>query len=253
MDTLHLVFFTVIWTGIWVLPLKPLPPILELAAGLIPFCAFGLRVFAGFFTTVPPGDPIQSYVKPITDWVNGAGYPSYQSVLDATVAIGLIWFAQAFHIPWRSRFATAWIFSVVAAASIAVHSMTGLPFPEYLATRLPTPIIAFFLSLIISSLLWWTPGPHTSTTRRRAVYAIIGLIPSATIFLILITPLFIHVSPYQLAQAKSLLSLGVGSLTALLGYNLNPFRETRSRLLFSLVVGVSVGAVGGLHLSTVSG
>ena len=67
----------------------------------------------------------------------------------------------------------------------------------------------------------------------------------------LVTPLIINVSPDQLAPVKSLLSLGAGSLTALLGYLLNPFQATRSRLLFALVVGVSVGAVSALHLSDV--
>ena len=64
-----------------------------------------------------------------------------------------------------------------------------------------------------------------------------------------VTPLIINVSPDQLAPVKSLLSLGAGSLTALLGYLFNPFQATRSRLLFALVVGVSVGAVSALHLS----
>lgn len=249
METLQLVLFTLIWTGFWVLPLRPLSPATEVVIGLIPFCAFGLRVFTGFFETVPPGDQIGDYVRPITDWVNGAGGPSYQLVLDGTVALGLVWFAQAFHIPLRSRIATAWIFPAVATASIATDSITGLSLPEYLAATLPTPILALVLALLLSALVWWTPGPHTLNTRRYAGLAIIGLIPSATILLVLVTPLIINVSPDQLAPVKSLLSLGAGSLTALLGYLLNPFQATRSRLLFALVVGVSVGAVSALHLS----
>ena len=249
METLQLVLFTLIWTGFWVLPLRPLSPTTEVVTGLIPFCAFGLRVFAGFFETVPPGDQIGDYVRPITDWVNGTGVPSYQLVLDGTVALGLVWFVQAFHIPLRSRLATAWIFPAIATLSIATKSMTGLSLPDYLTATLPTPILALILALLLSALLWWTPGPHTLNTRQRAGLAIIGLIPTATILLMLITPIFINVSPDQLAPVKSLLSLGVGSLTALLGYLLNPFQATRSRLLFALVVGVSVGAISALHLS----
>ena len=58
METFQLILFTTLWTTIWILPLKPLPRVLEIVAGLLPFCAFGLRVFAGFFTTVPHGDPV---------------------------------------------------------------------------------------------------------------------------------------------------------------------------------------------------
>jgi len=47
-------------------------------------------------------------------------------------------------------------------------------------------------------------------------------------------------------------TLGAGSITALIGYHVNPFRANRSRLLFALVVGVSVGAVGALYFSTVT-
>lgn len=48
METLRLILFTTLWTGFWIFPLKPLPRALELVAGLLPFCTFGLRVFAGF-------------------------------------------------------------------------------------------------------------------------------------------------------------------------------------------------------------
>ena len=249
METLQLVLFTLIWTGFWVLPLRPLSPATEVVIGLIPFCAFGLRVFTGFFETVPPGDQIGDYVRPITDWVNGAGGPSYQLVLDGTVALGLVWFARHSIFPYAAA-SSAWIFPAIATASIAIDSITGLSLPES-CSHVATPILALVLALLLSALVWWAPGPHTFNTRRYAGLAIIGLIPSATIFLLLVTPLIINVSPDQLAPVKSLLSLGAGSLTALLGYFLNPFQATRSRLLFALVVGVSVGAVSALHLSYV--
>ena len=252
METLQLILFTALWTGIWVLPLRPLPRTLEIVAGLLPFCAFGLRVFAGFFTTVPHGDPVGDCVRPLTDWVNGAGNPSYQLVLDGTVAVGLLWFAEAFHIPRRSRLATAWVLPAIATASIATVTITGLPLQEYLATKVPTPILALALALLLSAILWWTPGPHSTATRRSAAIALISIIPMAVIILILVTPLVIHVSPNQQAQARSLLTLGAGSITALIGYHVNPFRANRSRLLFALVVGVSVGAVGALYFSTVT-
>ncbi|MDO7714737.1 MAG: hypothetical protein MUP93_07655, partial [Pirellulales bacterium] len=151
METVQLILFTVIWTGIWAFPLKPLPRTFELIAGLIPFCAFGLRVFAGFFVTVPHGDPVGDCVRPLTDWVLGAGSPSYQLVLDGTIAVGLLWFAQAFHIPWHSRLATSWIFPAVAAASIATFPLTGLPLQEYLANKVPTPVLALALALVLST------------------------------------------------------------------------------------------------------
>ena len=252
METLQLIIFTTLWTTIWILPLKPLPRVLEIVAGLLPFCAFGLRVFAGFFTTVPHGDPVGDCVRPLTDWVNGAGNPSYQLVLDGTVAVGLLWFAGAFHIPRRSRLATAWVLPAIATASIATDTITGLPLQEYLATKVPTPILALALALLLSAILWWTPGPHSTATRRSAAIALISIIPMAVIILILVTPLVIRVSPNQQAQARSLLTLGAGSITALIGYHVNPFRANRSRLLFALVVGVSVGAVGALYFSTVT-
>ncbi len=252
METLQLILFTTLWTGIWVLPLKPLPRALEIMAGLLPFCAFGLRVFAGFFATVPHGDPIGDCVRPLTDWVSGAGNPSYQLVLDCTVAIGLVWFAEAFHIPRRSRLATAWVLPAIASASITTAAITGLPLQEYLATKMPAPILALALAFVLSAILWWTPGPHATATRRSAATALISIIPIAVILLVMVTPLVLRVSQNQQSQARSLLALGAGTITAFIGYKMNPFRVNRSRLLFALVVGVSVGAVGSLYLSTIS-
>jgi hypothetical protein len=116
----------------------------------------------------------------------------------------------------------------------------------------PAPILALALALVLSAILWWTPGPHATATRRSAAIALISIIPIAVILLVLVTPLVLRVSPNQQAQARSLSALGAGSITALIGYKVNPFRVNRSRLLFALVVGVSVGAVGSLYFSTIS-
>ena len=60
---------------------------------------------------------------------------------------------------------------------------------------------------------------------------------------VLVTPLIINVSPDQLGPVKSLLSLGAGSLTALLGYLLNPFsgnpKPSSLRLLSGSLLGPS--------------
>ena len=248
MEIIHLVCFTVIWTITWVIPLKPLPRALEVATGIFPFGAFGLRVFAGFFAGVPHGDPIGDYARPLTDWVNGTGNPPYQLVLDTTVALGLLWFAATFHIPWRSRIATAWVLPAVAALSIASLLAENLSLQDYLATRLPAPALALTLSLALGVIMRWTPGPHTTTTRQAAAITMIIIIPVATFFLALLTPVITYMPPSQQAQVRSLLTLGAGFVTAAVGYRFNPFTASRSRLLFALVVGASAGATGSLYL-----
>ena len=45
MDTIRLLLFTTLWTAIWAAPLPKLSRRVQLVAGLIPFAAFGLRVF----------------------------------------------------------------------------------------------------------------------------------------------------------------------------------------------------------------
>ena len=248
METIHLVCFTVIWTAIWIIPLKPFPRTLKALTGLIPFSAFGLRVFAGFFVDVPHGDPIGDNVRPLTDWVNGAGTPSYQFVLDTSVAIGLLWFAETFHIPWRSRIATAWVLPIVAALSIVTLSAENLSIQDYLANRLPAPVLALVLALALGAIMRWTPGPHATTTRQAAAIALIITIPVATGFIMLVAPFITSMPPSQQAPARSLLSLGTGFITAMCGYRFNPFKADRSRLLFAMVVGVSAGATGALYL-----
>ena len=90
METVRLLFFTALWTAVWGAALPQLSRRVELIAGLIPFTAFGLRVFAACFLGVPEDDPVRRAVAPLVDWVNGvSGVPPYQWVLDVTVAIAI--------------------------------------------------------------------------------------------------------------------------------------------------------------------
>jgi hypothetical protein len=120
-ETVRLLLFTTLWTAVWAAPLPKLSPRVELVAGLIPFAAFGLRVFASCFIGVPDDDPVRMAVAPVVDWVNGAaGGVPFQWVLDVTVAIGLVWFASIANIPRRWRLATIWVMPAVALASLAL-------------------------------------------------------------------------------------------------------------------------------------
>jgi hypothetical protein len=49
----------------------------ELVAGLIPFAAFGLRVFGACFIGVPADDPVRMAVAPVVDWITGASGPPW--------------------------------------------------------------------------------------------------------------------------------------------------------------------------------
>lgn len=121
METIRLLIFTAIWTAIWAAPLPKLSRGVELVAGLIPFAAFGLRVFGACFIGVPDDDPVRRAVAPLVDWVNGvSGTVPFQWVLDVTVAIGLVWFASIAAIPRRRRLATIWVMPAVALASLAI-------------------------------------------------------------------------------------------------------------------------------------
>lgn len=133
METARLLLFTTLWTVIWAAPLPKLARRVELVAGLIPFAAFGLRVFAACFIGVPDDDPVKRVVAPLVDWVNGeAGAIPYQWVLDVTVAIGLVWFASIAGIPRRWRLATIWVMPAVALASLASVRFAGLPIERLL-------------------------------------------------------------------------------------------------------------------------
>ncbi|NBV46387.1 MAG: hypothetical protein EBR86_12320 [Planctomycetia bacterium] len=129
METVRLLLFTTLWTAIWAAPLPKLSRRVELVAGLIPFAAFGLRVFGACFIGVPPDDRVRRFVAPVVDWVNGHPGPlaavplqtvPFQWVLDVTVAIGLVWFASIASIPRRTRLATIWVMPAVALACLAL-------------------------------------------------------------------------------------------------------------------------------------
>jgi len=130
MDTIRLLFFTTLWTAIWAAPLPKLSRRVELVAGLIPFAAFGLRVFGSCFIGVPADDPVRMAVAPLVDWINGgAAVVPFQWVLDVTVAIGLVWLASIGNISRRWRLATIWVMPAVALASLALERLnqaTGL-------------------------------------------------------------------------------------------------------------------------------
>jgi hypothetical protein len=126
MDTIRLLLFTTVWTGIWAAPLPKLSRRVELVAGLIPFAAFGLRVFGSCFIGVPADDPVRLAVAPLVDWINGgAAVVPFQWVLDCTVAIGLVWLSSIGNIPRRWRLATIWVMPTVALASLGAASRIG--------------------------------------------------------------------------------------------------------------------------------
>ena len=119
MDTIRLLVFTTLWTAIWAAPLPKLSRRVELVAGLIPFAAFGLRVFGRCFIGVPADDPMRMAVAPLVDWINGgSGVVPFQWVLDVTVAIGLVWLSSIGNISQRWRLATIWVMPAVALASL---------------------------------------------------------------------------------------------------------------------------------------
>jgi hypothetical protein len=121
METLRLVFFTTLWTAIWAAPLPKLSRRMELVAGLIPFAAFGLRVFGACFIGVPEDDQVRKAVAPLVDWINGvSGTVPFQWVLDITVAIGLVWLASIANISRQRRLATIWVMPAVALTSLAI-------------------------------------------------------------------------------------------------------------------------------------
>jgi len=229
MPGVRLILFTVLWTAIWAAALPRLPRRLELLAGLIPFAAFGLRVFAGFFVGVPDDDPLRGAVGPLLDWVGGsggmAGLPPYQWVLDATVALGLVWFASAFDIPRQSRLATA-----------------AMPPQQWLARHLPAPLCAAAVGLGIAVVIRWTPGPLAVPLRRRAAAVAMLAVPAVATIGWVARQSVSRLPVEQIAQAESVIALTAGGLAGLAAWRFGGFTRPRSRWLFGLVVGVATGA-----------
>lgn len=243
-DTVRLLIFTIIWTVVWVAPLPRLGRWTELVAGLVPFAAFGLRVFAGFFVGVPADDPVRVAVSPLLDWIDGrAGVPPYAWVLDATVALGLVWLASAFDIPRRSRMATAWIMPVVAALSWWSLWATGLPIERLLALRLPSPLLGLAAGSSIGAVIRWTRSPIPEEIRRCAALVAIATVPIAVAAGLVVLRLTRSLPAEHASQAESITALATGAGAALAGFMLGGFKRQRSRWLFAMAVGVAAGAV----------
>ncbi len=240
---MHLIFFTLLWTAVWVAPSPRLSRRVELLAGLIPFVAFGLRVFAGFFVGVSPEDTVRAAVSPLVEWVHGGpGVIPYAVVLDATVAIGLVWFAVAFDIPRKSRLATAWIMPVVALGSLASLNLAGEPLERLLAARLPTPLLAAFLGGSISAVLELAPSDIPQPLRRRA--AVVALVTTASMAALGALVLrALHPLPVEReAAAVSVVALATGVAAGPIAFFACGFTRSRSRWLFALAIGVASGA-----------
>jgi hypothetical protein len=243
MPQLHLILFTLLWTAVWVAPLPRLTPRVELAAGLIPFAAFGLRVFAGFFVGVPEDDAVRSAVAPLLAWVAGeTGLVPYAAVLDTTVALGLVWFASAFDIPRASRVATAWIMPAAAIASLASLWTTGRPLEQTLADHLPAPVIAALAGAALAATIRWTPGPIPLPVRRRAAAVAIVTVPLAATIGGLVLRLAGDLPSERMAAAASIVALATGAAAGLTARTTGGFTRPRSRWLFALAVGVAAGA-----------
>lgn len=246
-DSVRLILFTLVWTAAWVAPVPHLSRWPELAAGLVPFLAFGLRVFAGFFVGVPADDPVRAAVSPLLDWIDGrAGILPYAWALDATVALGIVWMASAFDIPRRSRIATVWIIPAVAAMALWSLAATGLPIERLLAARLPAWLLGLAAGGAIGAILLWTPSPLPAHLRRRAAAVAILAVPVAVVAGLSILGLAGRVPPEHVSQVESIAALAAGAAAALAGLTFGDFTRWRSRGLFAMAVGVAAGAIVGL-------
>jgi len=247
-DAARLIVFTLVWTAVWMAPQPRLGRGAELGAGLVPFAAFGLRVFAGFFVGVPDEDPVRAAVSPLLNWINGrAGLPPYGWVLDASVAVGLVWLAAAFEIPRHSRVATAWIMPAVAALSWWSLRTTGLPIERFLAARVSAPLLGLAAGSAIGAVIRWTPSPIDIALRHRAGSVAILTVPLAVVAGLAMLRLASGLPPEQAAQAESAAALIAGVGAALAGWRLGGFARPRSRFLLALAVGVAAGAVVALY------
>lgn len=243
MGHVHLILFTLLWTIVWVAPMPRLSSRLELLAGLLPFAAFGLRVFTGFFAGVPADDPVREAVGPLVRWVEGeSGAIPYAVVLDATVAIGLVWFAVAFDIPRKSRLATAWIMPAVAIGSLTSVAVTGRPLEQLLAARLPAALLAALLGGCIAAVIAWTPSDIPATLRRRAAL-VAGITTPAAAGIGAAVLRFMGPLPIERqAAAASVCGLATGVVAGLIAWRACGFERFRSRWLFAMAVGVAAGA-----------
>jgi len=243
-DTARLILFTLVWTAIWVAPLPRLGRWAELVAGLVPFTAFGLRVFAGFFVGVPDEDHVRSAVSPLLDWINGrAGFPPYAWVLDATIALGLVWLASAFDISRRSRIATVWIMPAVAVLALVSLGVYGVPIERFLAASIPAPCLGLVAGSAIGAVIRWTPSTIPEDLRRRAAVVAILTVPALVVVGTGALRLIARLPPEHTSQSESIVALVSGASAGLLGWVWGGFERPRSRFLFAMSVGVAAGAV----------
>ena len=247
-DTARLILFTLVWTAVWVARLPRLGRWAELVAGLVPFTAFGLRVFAGFFVGVPDEDPIRSAVSPLLDWINGrAGFPPYAWVLDTTITLGLAWLASAFDIPRRSRIATAWIVPAVAVLALVSLGVYGLPIERFLTASIPAPFLGLASGSVIGGVIRWTPSPIPEDLRRRAAVVAILTVPTLVVVGTGALRLISCLPPEHASQTESIVALVSGASAGLVGWAWGGFERPRSRFLFAMAVGVAAGAVVALY------
>ena len=247
-DTARLILFTLVWTAVWVAPLPRLGLWAELVAGLVPFTAFGLRVFAGFFVGVPDDDPVRTAVSPLLDWINGReGFPPYAWVLDATVALGLVWLASAFDIARRSRIATVWIMPAVAVLALVSLGVYGLPIERLLAASISGPFLGLVAGSAIGAVIRWTPSPIPEDLRRRAAVLAILAVPTLAVVGTGALRLISGLPPEQASQTESTVALLAGAGAGLAGWVWGGFVRPRSRFLFAMAVGVATGAVVALY------
>ena len=247
-DTARLILFTLVWTAVWMAPLPRLGLWAEVVAGLVPFTAFGLRVFAGFFVGVPDEDPVRSAVSPLLDWINGrAGFPPYAWLLDATIALGLVWLASAFDIPRRSRIATAWIMPAVAVLAWASLGVYGLPIERFLAVSIPGPFLGLVAGSAIGAVIRWTPSPIPEDLRRRAAVVAILTVPAMVAVGTGALRLISGLPQEHESQSESIVALVSGASAGLIGWAWGGFERPQSRCLFAMAVGVAAGAVVALY------
>jgi hypothetical protein len=205
-------------------------------------------VFAGFFVGVPEDDTVRSLVRPLLDWINGrAGFPPYAWVLDATVALGLVWLASAFDIPRRSRIATAWIMPAVAVLAWWSLRVTGLPIERLLALRLPAPLLGLAAGSAIGAVVRWTPSPIPSEIHRRAAVVAIVTVPLAVLAGLIGLRLTESLPPEQAPQAESVVAMATGAVAAVSALTHGGFERPRSRWLFAMAVGTAAGAAISLN------
>jgi hypothetical protein len=182
------------------------------------------------------------------DWINGrAGFPPYAWVLDATIALGLVWLASTFDIPRKSRIATAWIMPAVAVLALVSLRAYGLPIERFLAASIPGPFLGLAAGSVIGTIIRWTPSPIPKDLRGRAAGLAILTVPALVVVGTGALRLISGLPPEHTSQAESIVALVSGASAGLIGWAWGGFERPRSRFLFAMAVGVAAGAVVALY------